>query len=151
VGKDTVSRVWRKAKADWDAWNARSLANEPIVRLILDGTVVDVRLDCKAITISLLVVIGVRTDGQKVLLAVKSMGGESSEAWRSVLDDLISRGLRRPESPDRGWRARTGEGHRRGLGWRAGATLHRAQAPEPARPCMRPSVCTRRSLPTTPT
>src|SRR6266436_6631104 len=30
-------------------------------------------------------------------IAVKSMGGESSEAWRSVLDDLISRGLRRPE------------------------------------------------------
>ena len=24
VGKDTVSRVWRKTKGDWDAWNARS-------------------------------------------------------------------------------------------------------------------------------
>jgi putative transposase len=58
VGKDTVSRVWRKVKADWDAWNARSLAAEPIVRLILDGTVVDVRLDRKATAISLLVVIG---------------------------------------------------------------------------------------------
>jgi len=23
VGKDTVSRVWRKVKSDWDAWNAR--------------------------------------------------------------------------------------------------------------------------------
>jgi putative transposase len=97
VGKDVVSRVWRKVKADWDAWNARSLADEPIVRLILDGTVVDVRLDRKATAISLLVVIGVRMDGQKVLLAVKSMGGESSEAWRSVLDDLIDRGLRRPD------------------------------------------------------
>jgi putative transposase len=97
VGKDTVSRVWRKVKADWNAWNTRSLAAEPIVRLIFDGTVVDVRLDRKATAISLLVVIGVRTDGQKVLLAVKSMGGESSEAWRGVLDDLISRGLRRPE------------------------------------------------------
>jgi putative transposase len=43
-----VSRVWRKVKADWDAWNARSLAEEPIVRLILDGTVVRVRLDRKA-------------------------------------------------------------------------------------------------------
>src|SRR4051794_20568492 len=59
VGKDTVSRVWRKVKGDWDAWNARSLADEPIVRLILDGTVV--------------------------------------RAWRAVLDDLIQRGLRRPE------------------------------------------------------
>jgi transposase-like protein len=97
VGKDTVSRVWRKVKADWDAWNGRSLAEEPIVRLILDGTVVDVRLDRKATAISLLVVIGVRADGQKVLLAVKSMGGESAEAWRSVLDDLIGRSLPRPE------------------------------------------------------
>ena len=97
VGKDTVSRVWRKVKTDWDAWNARSLADEPIVRLILDGTVVRVRLDRKATSISLLVVIGVREDGQKVLLAIKSMGGESTEAWRTVLDDLIKRGLRRPE------------------------------------------------------
>ena len=66
VSKDIVSRVWRKIKSDWDAWNARSLAAEPIVRLILDGTVVRVRLDRKATSISLLVVIGVREDGQKV-------------------------------------------------------------------------------------
>ena len=72
VGKDTVSRVWRKVKSDWDAWNARSLAAEPIVRLILDGTVVRVRLDRKATAISLLVVIGVREDGQKVLLAINA-------------------------------------------------------------------------------
>ncbi len=97
VGKDTVSRTWRKVKNDWDAWNTRSLAEEPIVRLIIDGTVVRVRLDRKATSISLLVVLGVRDDGQKVLLAIKSMGGESAEAWRSVLDDLIKRGLRRPE------------------------------------------------------
>ena len=97
VGKDTVSRVWRKVKTDWDAWNARSLAEEPIVRVILDGTVVRVRLDRKATSISLLIVIGVREDGQKVLLAIKSMGGESTEAWRTVLDDLIKRGLQRPE------------------------------------------------------
>jgi putative transposase len=37
------SRVWRKTKGDWDAWNARSLTDEPIIRLILDGTVVRVR------------------------------------------------------------------------------------------------------------
>jgi putative transposase len=97
VGKDTVSRTWRKVKSDWDAWNTRSLAEEPVVRLILDGTVVRVRLDRKATSISLLVVLGVRADGQKVLLAIKSMGGESAEAWRTVLDDLIKRGLRRPE------------------------------------------------------
>ena len=97
VSKDTVSRVWRKVKSDWDAWNARSLAEEPIIRVILDGTVVRVRLDRKATSIVLLVVLGVREDGQKVLLAVKNMGGETSEAWRAVLDDLVKRGLRQPE------------------------------------------------------
>jgi transposase-like protein len=97
VSKDTVSRVWRKVKGDWDAWSARPLVNEPVVRLILDGTMVRVRLDRRATSISLLVVIGVREDGQKVLLSIKSMGGETTEAWRAVLDDLVQRGLRRPQ------------------------------------------------------
>ncbi len=106
VGKDVaqiavrfrwVSRTWRKVKTDWDAWNGRDLAGEDVVRLILDGTVVRVRLDRKATNISLLVVLGVRRDGQKVLLAVKNMGGESEAAWRGVLDGLIARGLRTPE------------------------------------------------------
>ena len=65
------------------AWNACPLAEEPIVRLILDGTVVRVWLDRKATSISLLVVLGVREDGQKVLLALKNMGGETTEVWRA--------------------------------------------------------------------
>ena len=148
VGKDTVSRVWRKVKSDWEAWNARPLAAEPIVRLILDGTVVRVRLDRKATSISLLVVIGVRADGQKMLLAIKGMGGESTEAWRAVLDDLIKRGLRRPEflivdgapgsrtrSPPSGTACRCSDARFTSTG-----TCSR----------MRPSGCTRRSPPTTP-
>jgi len=84
-------------KTDWEAWSTRSLAEEDVVRLILDGTVVRVRLDKKATTISLLVVLGVRRDGQKILLAVKNMGGESEPAWRAILDDLLARGLKTPE------------------------------------------------------
>jgi transposase-like protein len=96
VSKDTVSRAWRKVKSDWDSWNERSLAAEPIVRLILDGTVVRVRLDRKSTSISLLVALGVREDGQKVLLAVKNMGGESEAAWRALLENLVGRGLQTP-------------------------------------------------------
>jgi transposase-like protein len=97
VSKDTVSRTWRKVQTDWEAWSRRSLAEEDVVRLILDGTVVRVRLDRKATSISLLVVLGIRRDGQKVLLTVRNMGGESEAAWRSLLDDLISRGLPAPD------------------------------------------------------
>jgi transposase-like protein len=111
VGKDVVSRFagsqdglggrpereGHKTRSAWQAWQERDLAGEDIVRLILDGTVVKVRLDRKATAISLLIALGVRRDGQKVVLAIKNMGGESEAAWRAVLDDLTSRGLGRPE------------------------------------------------------
>ncbi len=97
VGKDVVSLAWRKLKADLEAWGRRDLAGEGIVRLILDGTVVKVRLDRQATSISLLVVPGVRSDGEKVLLSIRNMGGESKAAGRAVFDDLIARGLPNPE------------------------------------------------------
>jgi putative transposase len=97
VGKDVVSRVWQRTRAAWQAWQERDLAGDDIVRLILDGTLVKVRLDRKATAISLLIVLGVRRDGQKVVLAIKNMGGESEAAWRAVLDDLTARGLAKPD------------------------------------------------------
>ncbi|QHD66653.1 IS256 family transposase [Sphingobium yanoikuyae] len=97
VSKDVVSRAWRKVKVDWDAWSTRDLAEEDIVRLILDGTVIKTRLDRKATNISVLAAIGIRRDGQKVLLSIRNMGGESTAAWGSFLADLDARGLRRPE------------------------------------------------------
>jgi len=97
VSKDVVSRTWRKVKVDWDAWCARSLADEDIVRLILDGTVVRTRIDKRATNVSVLAAIGVRRDGQKVLLSIRNMGGESRAAWASFLGDLDARDLRAPE------------------------------------------------------
>lgn len=97
VSKDTVSRAWHKVQTDFAAWNQRRLENEPIVRLILDGTVVKVRLDHKVTALVILVAMGVRADGQKVLLALKAMGGESEAAWRELLEGLIGRGLGTPE------------------------------------------------------
>src|SRR5687768_7302393 len=102
VGKDVVSRAWQRTRSAWEVWQKRDLADEDIVRLILDGTVVKVRLDRKATAISLLIVLGVRRDGQKVVLAIKNMGGETEAAWRAVLDDLLARGL-----PSRSWLSST--------------------------------------------
>ena len=55
------------------------------------------RLDRKATNISVLGAIGVRRDGQKVLLSIRNMGGESTAAWRQFLTGLDARSLRRPE------------------------------------------------------
>ena len=97
VGKDTVSRAWRKVQGDWEAWQRRDLSQDDIVRVILDGTVVKVRLDKRSTGISVLVALGVRRDGQKVLLGLRNMGGESEAAWRAFLDDLVARKLATPE------------------------------------------------------
>jgi putative transposase len=97
VGKDAVSRTWHKVQSDWEAWQKRDLAGDDIVRLILDGTVVRVCLDRKATSLWVFVALGVRRDGQKVLLALRNMGGESEAAWRALLDDLVARGLAAPE------------------------------------------------------
>ncbi len=97
VGKDAVSRAWRKVKSDWESWQARDLSGEDIVRLIVDGTGVKAGLDRRVMSVPLLVAVGVRRDGQKVLLAVKNMGGETEAAWRHVLEDLLARGLKAPE------------------------------------------------------
>src|ERR687891_967243 len=69
VGKDVVSWAWQKTRSAWQAWQERDLVGDDIARLILDGTVVKVRLDRKATAISLLIALGIRRDGQKVVLA----------------------------------------------------------------------------------
>ena len=97
IGKDVVSRAWHKVQTDWEAWQKRDLSKDDIVRLILDGTVVRVRLDKRATGLSVLVALGVCRDGQKVLLGLKNMGGESAAAWRAFLDGLVARGLGTPE------------------------------------------------------
>jgi hypothetical protein len=63
--------------SDWQACNKRDLHTKDVVRWSLGGTVVRVRVDRKSTSISLLIVLGVRRNGQKVLLANRSMGGGS--------------------------------------------------------------------------
>ena len=95
--RSRVSRAWQRTRSAWEAWQKRDLAGEGIVRLILDGTVVKVRLDKRATAISLLIALGIRRDGRKVVLAIKNLGGESEAAWRAILDDLAARGMEKPE------------------------------------------------------
>ena len=77
-------------KTDWEGWNARSLADEPIVRLILDGTVVRVRLDKKATTICLLVVLGIRAEARRV--------GDAKQSRRLLALALLLEGASRYEA-----------------------------------------------------
>jgi hypothetical protein len=95
---------------------------------------VPVRVDRKATSIVLLVVLGVREDGQKVLLAVKNMGGRDQRgvARGSRLSrQALATQTRVPDCRQRDW---AGTGPNCPLGRRADPTLHGPQAPQPARP-----------------
>jgi len=81
------------------------VADEPIVRLILDGTGGSRSLDRKPLQFPLLVVLGVRADGQKVMLAIKSWRRKVPRLGvvcrRSDQARLAATGV-----PHRRWRAR---------------------------------------------
>lgn len=94
--KSAVSRVVQRLQADYRAWHQRSLAAEPIRYLILDGQRHRVRAGRHSAWCSVLMAIGVRDDGTKVVLAMHVVGDEQTAAWQVLLDDLTARGLRRP-------------------------------------------------------
>src|SRR5437867_10334788 len=66
------------------------------VYLYLDAFALRVRSAGKVVSVPVLGVVGVRSDGGKHLLALELCGGESAAAWKGCLDDLVGRGLRAP-------------------------------------------------------
>lgn len=96
LSKSTISRLVGRLKESFERWLNRSLEEEPLVYLYLDAVRVKVRVAGKVCSMSVLVALGVRGTGEKVLLDLALRGGESKEAWRGVLEGLVSRGLPTP-------------------------------------------------------
>lgn len=97
LSRSAVSRVVGKLQGAYRAWRTRSLAAEPIAFLYLDGQRVRVRADHAVTTAVVLMALGVRASGEKVVLALRLVSDETTAAWRTLLEDLTHRGLRRPE------------------------------------------------------
>jgi len=85
-----VSRILAQLRPEWEAWQARDLSKENIERLILDGVVVSVRIGSKSERMTILVALGVRSDGQKVALAFKEMGAEPDLQKRIALRNEVA-------------------------------------------------------------
>ncbi|MFI0141829.1 IS256 family transposase [Streptomyces luteogriseus] len=90
----TVTRLTQQWKADHAAFMDRDLAEVDYVYMWADGIHLNVRLEeAKA---CLLVLVGVRADGSKELVALKDGYRESSESWADLLRDCARRGMRAP-------------------------------------------------------
>jgi len=76
--------------------SASSPQSRPHPCLWSDAFALRVRSAGKVVSVPVLGVVGVRSDGGKHLLALELSGGESAAAWKGCLDDLVARGLRTP-------------------------------------------------------
>lgn len=95
LSPSAIARLSEQWRAEHEAFRTRRLDFTRYAYLFVDGVHVSVRLGSDD-RLCLLVVIGVREDGRKELLAVEDGYRESSESWACVLRDLRTRGLNEP-------------------------------------------------------
>ena len=94
LSSETVTRLTATWTEDHKAFQARDLSELDFVYVWADGVHLKVRLDeAKA---CVLVMIGVRIDGSKELIAVTEGYRESGESLASLLRDAERRGMRAP-------------------------------------------------------
>jgi transposase-like protein len=90
----TITRLASQWQDDAQAFGLRSLDDVDYVYLWVDGIHLKVRLEQDKVC--LLVMIGVRADGTKELVALADGFRESSESWADLLRDCKRRGMRAP-------------------------------------------------------
>jgi putative transposase len=95
LSKSSISRVIVQLQAYFENWRQRDLSGEDIRYVYLDATFMPVRCGGKAESLPIMVAIGVRATGEKVLLSLAVMGVESTAAWGGFVTDLANRGLKR--------------------------------------------------------
>ena len=89
-----ITRLTETWKAEAAAFAARDLSGADYVYLWVDGIHLGIRLGEGKLC--LLVMIGVRADGRKELVALADGYRESAESWADLLRDCKRRGMRAP-------------------------------------------------------
>lgn len=96
LSKDAVSRLVGRLADDFETWRRRDLAGDQIQYLLMDGWYPKVRIGKRRVRVPVLVTLGVRADGERVVLDVRLAGDESTAAWRDVIRSLAERQVGRP-------------------------------------------------------
>jgi transposase-like protein len=89
-----ITKLTETWKAEQQAFSRRDLSGVDYVYLWADGIHVNIRLEEHKLC--LLVLIGVRADGRKELVALADGYRESTESWADLLRDCARRGMRAP-------------------------------------------------------
>lgn len=96
LSKDAVSRLVGRLREDFETWRARDLADEDIRYVFMDGWYPKVRIGGRRERVPVLVTLGVRANGERVVLDMRLVGEESAASWTEVVASLVARHLARP-------------------------------------------------------
>src|SRR3954449_9424422 len=94
LSASVITRLTRQWQDDHRAFHRRSLADRDFVYVWADGIHFNVRLE--EARLCCLVIVGVRLDGTKELVAIADGLRESRDSWADLLRDLRRRGMRPP-------------------------------------------------------
>jgi len=94
LSKSAVSRLVQRLKEAFETWRERPLEGRRFVVMYMDAIYLKARFAGKVSSVPVLAVIGVTAQGEKVLVSLEAKGAESQEAWRSLTEGLVRRGLK---------------------------------------------------------
>ena len=94
LSASSITRLTGAWRGEREEWRQRSLADLDYVYIWVDGVHFNIRLEEDRL--AALVVVGVRPDGTKELVAIEDGYRESTESWLTVLRALKRRGMRAP-------------------------------------------------------
>ena len=93
LSKDAVSRLVVRLKGDFEQWQQRDLKADQVRYLFMDGWYPKVRIDKKRVRVPVLVTLGARQNGERVVIDLRIAGDESSAAWGEVVNALVARNI----------------------------------------------------------
>lgn len=94
LSPSVISRMLSVWEEEYRAFRRRDLSDRDYVYVWVDGVHFRIRLEEDRLCA--LVVLGVRPDGTKELIAIEDGYRESTESWAALLRDLKRRGMRAP-------------------------------------------------------
>ena len=94
LSASVITRLTAQWETEYKAWKERDLSDRDYVYVWADGIHLSIRLEEDRLC--LLVIVGVRPDGTKELIAVEDGYRESTDSWSSVLRSLQKRGMQAP-------------------------------------------------------
>jgi len=96
LSKDAVSRLVGRLAEDFKTWGERDLAADKIRYLSMDGWYPKVRIGRQRVMVPVLVTLGVKANGERIIVDMRLAGEESAASWSEVVESLVRRKIGKP-------------------------------------------------------